>query len=277
MKKIIILVLVAAFATYLLAGNYSVNQVKLDSEGNYVSKYAWISSDEWNSIDSSNSKYSAPEELLLEIDYYVEEIAERINRNEWLNELKLQSKEDFKARIEVKFTYDSFSRANGGGSLRTDTYIKPSIKMNRERFENNRDEIAHELTHVISPFSDSLSFNEGLACYIQDTISLSNPSFKIDLELIESKYIDNEYEYIFDYLGSSSNGSNKFYSSIRLEQLLFYAFSDSFTHYLVSEYGMEKYLEMYTSEFDHDTYVQLFGIDRDQLILNWKKSISSVD
>lgn len=276
MKKFILIpVLFILTFVIVLTISTSSQQVTIDSEENYISKYAWMSKEEWDSIDSSQSRYSTPEELLIEVDYYVEEIYKKISRENWIEELKSHSKKDFKACIKVEFTYDRISRAAGGGATLTENYINPVIKLSREKFESSRDDIVHELTHIISPYSYSDSMNEGLACYMQDIISLSNTSFQTELKNIEIEHVNKEHNYINEYLGNSENGFNKFQTSNYLERNLFYAFSDSFTHYLIDNYGVEKFMKLYSSSLDYDSYIEIIGADRDQLIIDWMNDVST--
>ena len=272
MKKIIILVLVTAIAVYLLAGNYFDNRVKLDSEGNYVSKYAWISSDEWNSIDSSNSRYSTPEELLLEVDYYVVEISEILGREDWVEKLEFSSN----GMIQFEFTND-ISEAMGGGATLSDKFIKPKVKLNRGLFESGWGQIVHELTHIIATNSKSHSFNEGLACYVHDEVSLNNKTFKADVDTTALKLINTEFAYLINHLGNSSNGSNRVYFKDEYEKKVFYALSDSFTHFIIGKYEIEKYLELYNSDFGDNSYEEIFGSSKDDLIQEWRLFLQLIE
>lgn len=270
---LIILITVILLVTYVRFTSDDV-EIILDENGSYISKYAFITKQEWESIDLSDSNYSTVNEFLLEIDSYVESIAKRLNRYNWVNK-NISGEKNYENLIEFKFTY-SRSEASGGGYFEGETYVPPVIKLNRDKFEQGWGEIVHELTHVIAPYTKSKSMSEGLACYIQDTTSRNNKSFKGDVHIIVSEHLG-EYKHLSECLGNSENGSNKLYSSERMEILLYYAFSDSFTHYIIEEYGIGKYLSLYESELDNDYYKTLFGIGRDELIQDWKEFVSRVE
>lgn len=281
MKKIlIVLVVVLSIVAVIINGiEFDFEQVILDSEGNYISEYAWMKSEEWDSLDVSQSRFSSPNEFLIEVDNCVEEISELIYREEWVDELKTLSQEDFRNKIEVKFTYDTTSRAFGGGTIDSDVYIKPLIKLNRYRMENNIDPLVHELTHIISPYTKSFTFSEGVACYIHDLIGSTDiyPNGPEPINQLISESYDPKYDYLIDYLGNTSNGSNTLYTSNKDVRWTYYAYSSSLTHYLVEKYGMGKYMELYISDFENETFVELFGDTRESILLNWKGTLDIVE
>jgi hypothetical protein len=178
-------------------------------------------------------------------------------------------------RIEFKFTTEEISKAYGGLTKNGDYNSKLVIAINRDDFESGWMVMTHELTHVIAPHSKSITLVEGLACYMQDKISLNNKQFKYKGELNElgKLLIDEGYGYLSDYLGSAENGKNKLYTSDYTERLAYYGFSSSYTDFLITNYGFDKYFELYQSECDENSYMTIFGISREELVEEFVRNL----
>ena len=255
--------------------NMEEKPVTLNEQGIYISKYASISKDEWESVDTTNTRYSTAEEFLTEIDYYVDEIVLELGREEWLNEMLSQENEE-KQRIVLKFSAEKISYAYGGGTNESDEFSKPIVSHSEDEFEGGWLMFTHELTHIISPYTVSRTLSEGLACYMQDKVSLNNNQLKYkgDLkELVEISF-DEGYEDLYDYLGNPENGKNEIYTSDWSERVFYYALSSSFADYIVTNYGFEKFMELYVSKCDEESYINIFGINREELIRDFKDSIN---
>ena len=272
-KHLVITGLVVAIALFFINHNYTEETIQLDSEGNYISKYAWISSKTWESIDPTESGFTSPVELLTEVDEDVEEILDLIDEKNWIDELKVNNGEDFDHRIEIKFTHD-ISRAYGGGAQNNASKIRPRIQINKRLLEAGVSPIAHELTHIISSYSESTSFNEGLACYVQDIVgnNITVPNTGDPIHQLAKEHLKGEFAYISNHLGSTEK-FDQYGSTYSIERRVFYIFSSSFTRYLVEEYGMEKYLGLYESKFTEADFNNLYGLNRDTLIMKWKEML----
>ncbi len=157
------------------------SNIRLDESGYFVSKYARISQKEWTTISTENSGYDTADELLIALDESIETIIETLNRENWGSELKSQHGENFDTTIEIRFTYEVSNAIGGGSGINPN--IHPLVKLNRSRFESNNAPCVHELTHIISPETESLSLSEGLACYMQDEKgnSFSFPNYGVSV------------------------------------------------------------------------------------------------
>lgn len=287
MKRIILLLIMACF---LVGCNQSLSNeiessvkeentdvpVTLTDEGIYQSKYATISKQEWESIDSSNTRYESAEAFLEEVDYYVVEIATILGREDWLEELSSQEIEDNR-RIEFTFT-TTISQANGGGATYSEKFVKPYVALNRDEFEYGHLLITHELTHVVSTYTMSWTLSEGLACFMQDKVSLNNKNFLFEGDIFENtKYLfDEGFDYTIEHLGTLENGKNNPQTSDRYELLAFYVTSSSFAKYIESNYGLDKYLELYNSDCKDESYIQIFDMTREELIQAFKDFINNI-
>ncbi len=182
----------------IIGGSFAskfINKVKLDKGGYYKSTYAKISTTEWKRVNSEYSQYDNPKEFLLAIDNYVRIVQTHLGAENWIEELKNENGDKYDTTIEVVFTYH-FSRAIGGNSI--ESQLTPKLKLNIPSFEENREPLLHELTHLISPLTKSSSLSEGLACYMQDGFGENNAySHKSGID----KYLISEYYYMFQYLG----------------------------------------------------------------------------
>lgn len=272
---VIVLISVISFAVY-----YFVNPSVVHSQnGYYVSEYARISELEWERHNISNMRFENPEELLLEIDEYVQELEKLIDREGWDTELRQNNGRDFNTKIEVEFTYDYHSRAIGAGTQRANysNNISPKIKLSRRSIEYGYEEIAHELTHIISPKYQSVSLNEGLACYVNDVIGRETVRFLDDQEIHRRalKFIDNDE--VMKFIGNDSTDVYDIYTSYTSVRNEFYVLSYSFVSYLIEKYGMESFLKVYSSKDTVETYNEVYNRQYVELINDWKKHLKTFE
>lgn len=267
MKKLVMILLVVAIAAsgYLL----SKGQVTLNKEDIYLSKYAQISKEEWLSFDASKSHYPEVEDLLLAVDGYVEKIADQLGRDQWVQDHLTKDK------ITLKFYTMERSQASGGGVENNKKFIRPVISLSERSFEDNWYDLTHELTHIISPYAPSTSLSEGLACFLQDELSLTNQQFLGDAREISKYLIDHDYDYLLDYIGHDENLNFYTFGSDKKEVQAFYILSASFSRYLIETYGMDIYLVFYESECDELSYVKAFNLERNDLIDQYLQSLIS--
>ena len=132
--------------------------------------------------------------------------------------------------------------------------------------------VAHELTHLVLDKFGSLSLREGIASLVQYLIFPNQPfaffgattdmnSFARDLIKANRKMVK--------YAGSEGV---TFFSS-KQERREFYFISLSFVSFLVSEYGFEKFLELY----EKAAYKKVLSIELEDLQSKWiEKSKSKI-
>lgn len=266
-------IVVSCILIYSISSNENSEPfIVYEEDGFLYSKHAYVSIDDWNSLDLSNDAYESAEEMLLEVDSYVDDISELININ-WPDEIRQLNDENFEARIRIKFTF-GISTAYGGGASRDSTNIRPRIILNRSLVEIRKAPIAHEIAHILSPFSQSSTFNEGLACYVQDNIGLyPGPPTNGKSDETSSKYIESEYNALIDFIGSPDLSKNKIWYRVGEERVMLYSFSSSFTNYVIDEYGKKKYMELYSSNFSDEIYNSIFGQSRSDLIDGWIQNL----
>lgn len=127
-------------------------------------------------------------------------------------------------------------------------------------FEIDKAPIAHEITHLLKPHYSSLTYREGLACYMQDEVGLNPSVFNAGEDVFELSKIYwsekspiNDCNEIIAYLGRSGlpDGLNLSVDSIDTRRA-YYILSHSFSKYLIEQYGLESFLIIYHSK-DLDT------------------------
>jgi len=265
MKKLIVILIIIIISAFTFL-SFSTREIILNEDGYYVSEYAYMHKDEWASVNWDNSIYASPVDYLTHVDSLVEDISSYLEEDDWLRE-NVSDKEGYENLIEMKF-HNNNSQASGGRYDEGQAYIPPVVNINIKRAENNVLNVAHELTHVLAPYALSKTLSEGLACHIQDTFTPESPSFISDANHIVSETLK-DGQYIIDYLGSTENGKNKLYASDRNELLMYYAYSQSFSEYIIETYGLKTFMTFYQSECKAQDYMTLFNMTRDELIATW--------
>ena len=239
----------------------------------YFSKYGRIAKVNWESVNLENSGFENVEDFLLDIDYYVDAISQYVGKPDWKETYREKRGDDFKFKIGISFI-DGGSHVLGGYNHYK--HLRLGFKLSRSFFECNRAPIAHEITHLIVPYYSSLSLREGLASYIQDTIgknpSLFNqgkPIIPLSKEFLLEENIENSMDVIMN-IGTEGipKGINITASDIETRKK-FYFLSYSFSKYLIDEYGIEKFMEIYEAKDLNTKYEELYEKSLEELKNDW--------
>ncbi|QSX06608.1 hypothetical protein JYG23_03890 [Sedimentibacter sp. zth1] len=225
------------------------------------SKYAKINIDDWNNAYSVKSGYKNVSHFLVSIDNYIDEIAEIIDKPNWLQLHKSKYREDyyFEPYINVRFN------DNNENISTIQTYLKLTIYQNRNIFDNNFLTLAHDLTNIVTDGSSSPSLTEGLAYYIQDEIGLNVTLYNYGIDIFTSskQYIVNENKDVIDRIGSA-------YGNVMIEKRKeFYVLSNSFCRYLINEYGMDKFMQVYSTDNVENAYLNIYYKSLKELKSDW--------
>lgn len=243
-----------------------------EEDGYYISKYGKISRVHWDNMNHENSGFEDVEDFLLDVDYYVDAISKYINRPNWKDVYKERHGEDFEFKINFKFTSEGPSHVKG--SYNSYIYLIPEINLN-PLFKNNLAPIAHEITHLMTQHYSSLSLREGLASIVQDTIG-KNPSvfnngepvIPLSKEFVTEDNIEDN-EKIIETIGTVGIPKNIDIIKDIKTRKMFYILSYSFSKYLVDEYGIEKFMEVYESEDLYTKYEEVYGKNLEELKSHW--------
>ncbi len=209
---------------------------------------AEMSIDTWDSANMENSAFQSRDNFNSEVKYYIEEISKFLSRENWFDVYKKKHGDDYICNINYKLTYGASHVENG--YLAYDTLI-PNVYLKKDFFEHDLAPIAHETTHIIVPFSSSLSLREGLACYCQDKFG-KNPSvfnWGLDVHTYANLYLvytKEKFDKVFPVIGSTDK-LQRVYAEGNLREI-FYILSHSFTKYLIDNFGIENFMKLYESD-----------------------------
>lgn len=225
-----------------------------EKDGFYISRYAKVSSHEWQIFDRGSNRFASPREFLEEVDCYVEVISEYLG-------LSLPPTDDVRLLVEFRSTQDKSA---------CDGWI---IYLNLDAFIHGIPPIAHELTHYLA-LSDSSSLSEGLAELIQAKFS-KNPPSSVDRRYKDIYGLSKEFlrgtEYDLEYIAKIGLPAREYPEEEELNR--FYILSHSFTRYLIDQYGVEKYMQVYKSKRILAGYEEVYGRNLDQLKGDWLEFI----
>lgn len=245
-----------------------------EEDGYYVSKFGKIEKIQWDRINHENSGFENVEDFLLDVDYYVDAISEYIDRPNWKDVYKEKHGEDFEFKIKIGVAYGTPSHVKGGYYHYKDLIL--GLKLYYEHLENNYAPITHEITHLITPYYSSLSLREGLASFMQDTIG-KNPSvfnggepiIPLSKDFLLEDNIEKNRDVIKNIGTKGIPNDITITTSDLKTRKLFYILSYSFSKYLIDEYGIEKFMEVYEAEDLYTKYEEVYEKNLDELHSDW--------
>lgn len=194
-------------------------------------------------------------------------------------------------KLELYFEFSSVSRSQTNWLSRFgEKGVTTSIFLLNEQYAGYKDgALAHELTHVLAGPSFSRSLEEGLCEYVaeyvgysskidfmkQNNINLSvQELIKLNHELISQKLLEHntttqeQLDTIWDNVGASGGytvGSGSTWQTSR-----WYSLSESFTTYLIEQYGMEKVTSLIRNGIDESSYQEYLGKSFAEVKSDWK-------
>ncbi len=227
-----------------------------EKDGWYISKYCRFNVEEWDNLYLRYSGYTEISEFLHYFDTHVKTISEFIGVNNLGNNI-------------VTFTLDT----EGYGSVDTENNI---IKYSNYYFLNSikKASITREVTEILIGPSNSASLTEGMHFYIEQYIDKKLKGAGVQQNIITRSKIDmNERNSVMlKYVGQ--NGGFVYTDEegndyINPQIYASYIFSRSFSRYLIDEYGLDKFLELYFSEDIDSQYEKIYGEDLEKLREQW--------
>lgn len=236
-----------------------------ERKGYYISKYGKIKVREWEKFAHVEHRYKDVIEFLTEVDYLVESISQYLNRPNWLDEYKEKQGEAFDGLINLKFLYGNIS------FVVTYDYFILEVNINADDFKEGIPPLAHELAHLIARNGSHLALTEGLAQVIQGEFSNMDPSIHLH-EIITpySKfYLTEENQIAIDAISKLEELELDFYGDSFELVDSFYTLSYSFVKYLIDEYGIDKFMEIYYAEDLNSKYEEIYGKNAEQLCEEW--------
>lgn len=235
----------------------------------YISRYGKINIYKWDEIDGEKSGFRNVKEFLTNVDNYVNSISDFIKMPDWIDRHKEQYREDYYFEPVIEFSFIDNIKAPSYN----DYNMKLSIALNKESFETNYSTLVREITKIIARKSVADSLTEGLAFYVQDELGLNvnKLNYGIDIFTVSKEYANQNYASIISKIGASDG-------NITLDNKeAFYILSNSFCRYLISNYGMDKFIEVYKSKSVETAYIEIYGLSLDELKTSWIEYVNNYD
>lgn len=265
---LVIVILIAIYVVPLFGENFkelhksydkSVRKYEFDLEekdGYYSSKYCKFSIEEWDDLYLADSGYEEVSQFLHFFDSYVEAISEILGTN-YLDGKK------------ITFTLD----INSYGYIDRDNLV---ICYNKYYFLNDlqKASFVSELASIMTGNSKSDSLTEGLNFYIQQKTDkqLRKNYSEQDIVCHSKLSLTEENAEMLKYIGSTiplndtrEDGNEYLYRQI----YGMYVLSRSFTRYVIDEYGMDKFLELYYADDIENSYKKLYGKSLEEMKTLW--------
>ena len=223
-----------------------------EKDGWYISEHCRFNVEEWDNLYIGESGYTEISEFLHFVDLHVDTISKLLGFNNLGDEI-------------ITFTLAT----EGYGSVDKENNL---IEYSNYYFLNNVKKAYEVLQLMIEP-SNSDSLNEGLSYYIdqhtnkiirkdrlQDIICRS----KVDMSeenIVMLQYVGEDGQ--FTYVKEDGN------PYLNRQMYALYSLSRSFCTYLIDEYGMDKFLELYFSEDINSQYTKTYGKSLEELREIW--------
>ena len=233
----------------------------------YISKYGRINIEKWESVNLENSGFEDAKEFLATVDYYVAAISDYIKMPNWIELHKQQYRKDYYFEPIIDFSFIE----NEEEMSYAEHYLKLRIKLNKVSFEQNFLTLARDITHIITGESISPSLSEGLGFYIQDEIgkNVNKLNYGIDIFTLSKDYISDDYSSTISRIGTT-------FGTVTVENRdSFYILSNSFCRYLIENYGIEKFMEVYKSEDIETAYNDIYDLSLEEIKTSWLEYINS--
>ncbi len=232
-----------------------------EKDGWYSSEHCRFNVKEWDNLYLRYSGYTEVSEFLHLVDIHVDTISEYIGVNNLGDNL-------------ITFTLDT----EGYGSVDGENNI---IKYSNYYFLNTIDKasITREVAELVIGNSNSASLTEGLYFYIEQYADKAIRLKSIQQDIICRSKIDMNKEnsvmlqYVGqngDYIRTDEDGE----PYLNRQMYALYIFSRSFSRYLIDEYGLDKYLELYFSEDINLQYEKIYNKSLEELRELWIEHVN---
>jgi hypothetical protein len=207
----------------------------------------------WNSANMEYSGFSSKDEFLARTEYYIAEISKFTSRkNRW---------------YEVEFEL-----TDGVSNFRGNT-----IYLKQDLFENDLAPIAFMITYIICPNYNSTSLSVGLAEYFQISFG-KNPSIQsygLDQDVWANyllAHFSESFDMLFPDIGAAGIIDPFVYNELRQ---YYYIVSGSFVKYLINNYGIDNFMQLYESNYLQNAYNNIYRKSFDDIKTEWREYIEN--
>jgi len=259
------------------------NETVINSPGN-IKPRVTVSTDKmyWVRYDLSKSYFQTAEELEKLAPEYLDEVEKLLNIPDWWAQINpntenitmvFEISSDNKSEARVTFAKEGEKSIYCTISL-SELFIEEDIRMDGA--------MAHEITHAIG-FSNncfSISLCEGISEYSQKHIGdwefsdeVSEQDYDVHLYRYLKQRIADGYitqDYLDDMLNEVGTVNNTYIFFGNKSQLsTWYRFCASFTDYMISEYGVDKVVELALHGTSESSYKDILGVEFETVKGGW--------
>ena len=227
-----------------------------EKDGWYFTDHCRFNVEEWDDLYLRYSGFAEVSEFLHYVDTHVDTISNFVGVNNLGDRL-------------ITFTLDT----EGYGSIDTKDNI---IKYSNYYFLNtiSKAPITREVTQLLVGSSSSASLTEGLYFYIEQYVERELFKKNVQQDVICRSKVDmtEENEVMIKYVGLDGDYTyvdNDGEPYLNRQMYALYIFSRSFSRYLIDEYGLNKYLELFYSEDINSQYESTYGKSLEELRELW--------
>lgn len=232
----------------------------------YESRYATVTSGQWEALDGPGTRFGSPVAFLDEVDAYVVLISSYLGRTAW------RDRYGGTGKIEFFHEPDGYCHVEGGYYH----FESPVLRVHLNgSFRSDRAPLAHEITHLILPEYGSLSLREGLASEIQDRFgrNISLYSLGADVHSLSVRFLAGSSGHVVDAVGQPGIPGIDLMGDEEV-RAAFYVLSHSFSKYLLDRLGTEAFLRLYESRDLAAEYHAVTGSGLEALKAEWRGFIA---
>jgi len=224
----------------------------------HTGRYTLVRESEWELLTSYDevNRYQHPQEFLDIADNYIEEITVYLGREDWFTNL-------YHERIEFIATAALPSRP-------TASHI---IALNRHRLGLDNAPVAREITSLIVRSYNSYTLKIGISAAMQDRFgtNIAPYNWGQDPHILARQHTDQE-QYLQE-VGAPGwpRHLDLYYPGDDREGL--FVLSQSFVEFLLEEFGVEAFMEVYDSPDLEGAYKEVMGLSLEELRDRWLEEI----
>ncbi|ERJ13144.1 gluzincin family metallopeptidase [Haloplasma contractile] len=240
--------------------NYDENTFYVDGDW-YYSRHAKMYKTVWDTYAETDTAYKSPEEFLNEIDKNVKCISEFLKKPDW--EKQYRGNEDREIIITVSTTTGK-PRMTGGA------YGEAMLELPSYLVNLDLSPLTHEITHLIAPNNKTnnyaYSLKEGLATYMTEMMGYPGAHrLGAPVHSLAKQFLNEEHQALIDVIGLQLPSMDYYFDHM----YAFYNLSNSFTKFLIEEYGLEKFMLVYMSDYLVEDYSDTYGKSYEELKQEW--------
>lgn len=252
--------------------------------------------DYWNAFDLSGSVIPNQEKFEELAQNYIQKAEKLLGNYGWWEKINPEA-DTLILYLTISGKTETVSSSGyGGKGLDNEVMIGVSLSGNALMEYHSDAALAHELTHIMVGPSFSLSLEEGLCQYVQATIGVTSQMPWIDENRITfvwvnenrstfEQYFKTYHEYfktdaeeaaqkLQDIIDSVGNANRQYPKG---KKNIWMLYSESFVRYLMSQYGVDRTMELITAGEGESAYEEILGKNLTELKEEWISSVEALE